>query len=63
MEFLDCNEDLEWLFSTHLSWMANHAHKFKSAILYGNEDAPERIDLYTSRDPLFEEFPTIVTLS
>ena len=47
--FMNSPEDILWLLNTHLKdWLPP---PFKSFILYGNEDAPERLDLYASQDP------------
>lgn len=53
-KFLNTLEDCDWLRTTHL----NHTlHEFRSFILFGNEDAPEGVDLYTTADPLcYDEY-------
>lgn len=47
--FMNDATDLAWLLTTHLKgrWVP----LFRSFILYGNEDAPVRLDLYASVDP------------
>lgn len=54
--FLDTEDDMEWLFDTHLpnlslSW------KPRSAIIHGNEDCPERIDLFPRVMPKMIDVP------
>jgi hypothetical protein len=50
---LRTSEDFDWLFSTHLRgfsslWTAADPHRpFVAAILTGNEDSPDTIDLYS----------------
>ena len=51
--FLNTQEDCDWLKSTHLK---NRPElEFKSFVLYGNEDAPEKVELYFSNDPLYTD--------
>ena len=48
--FLNNPSDCEWLRSTHLK---THAPvDFQSFVIYGNEDAPDKIELFASADPL-----------
>lgn len=42
MKFLETAEDMAWLAEVHHTGAAAYA----CAILHGNEDAPERIELY-----------------
>ena len=53
--FINDNAGCAWLRSTHLKGIAVPApwHEFKSFVLMGNEDAPEEVNLYLSRDPLY----------
>ena len=57
--FLNTKEDCDWLRSTHLNTFQNL--NFKSFVLFGNEDAPEKVRLYESNDPLYNDnFQTII---
>lgn len=47
--FMNEASDVAWLLSTHLR--GRYAPPFRSFVLWGNEDSPERLDLYTSIDP------------
>ena len=47
--FLNDPSDVLWLLSTHLK--GRYAPPFQSFILFGNEDAPEKVQLFASRDP------------
>lgn len=58
MILLDTADDIRWLKDTHLKGIK--VPTFKSAVLHGNEDAPERIDLYNKRDPLHTDRPILV---
>ena len=57
--FLDTPEDCQWLRDVHLGGRTNY--KFESFVLYGNQDAPTRVDLYTTADPLFTDEPHTIT--
>lgn len=52
--FLNTQEDMAWLIEVHL---ANRPEfkQFKSAILYGNEDSPEKVELFFDSDPLITD--------
>jgi hypothetical protein len=56
--FCNSSEDVSWLKETHLK---NGVHEFASFILYGNEDYPDRIDLYLSSDPMYTDPPLVLT--
>ncbi len=57
--FLNTPEDCQWLRDTCLGGRTDW--KFESFILYGNEDAPEKVDLYPMAEPLITDEPhTIV---
>jgi hypothetical protein len=60
--FLDTPDDLDWLFETHLKHLADERSKYKSAVLFGNEDCPYMVWLYTSSDPLLTANKRIITL-
>lgn len=47
--FLNTADDMKWLRDVHLPRLSK---KFKSAVIYGNEDYPEMIEVYEKRDPL-----------
>ena len=57
-----CNtpDDCTWLLKTKLGNRPELAF-FKSFILYGNEDCPERVDLYESDEPLITDTPHTLT--
>jgi len=46
MTSLDTKEDMEWLASTH----CKTARAYKLAILHGNEDSPDKIELFAKND-------------
>lgn len=63
--FLNSQEDLDWLFTTHIkdcnedyNWIKENT---KSFILIGNEDCPEFIECYNSHDPKFGAKPFFTT--
>ena len=53
-DFADLGADLfdsiAWAFSEHVH--APDTGEYKSAVLYGNEDAPKRIDFFRTARPL-----------
>lgn len=61
--FLNKQEDINWLFETHLKndedigWLKTN---IKSFILIGNEDCPISIKCYSKRDPKFGDKPFLV---
>lgn len=56
LQLLNDNEDLAWLLDTHLKDVGD-TPVFRSAIVFGNEDCPQEIALYSSHMPLVSEFP------
>lgn len=54
MEFCNSPDDVQWLKDTALKGCEG-IPEFKSFVLYGNEAAPYRIDLYMSADPLYAD--------
>lgn len=44
--FLETSEDMKWLSDVHV----RAAKKYKFAVLTGNEDCPEKIELYVEND-------------
>jgi len=47
--FLNTADDMKWLRDVHLPRLSK---KFKSAVIHGNEDYPEMIEVYERRDPV-----------
>ena len=47
---------MQWLRDVHLPDLEHWA---KSAVIYGNEDSPDRIDCYDSQRPLIDDVPQI----
>jgi hypothetical protein len=45
-------DSIAWAFSEHIK--ETDTGEFNSALLYGNEDAPERIELYRTSEPLVD---------
>ncbi len=56
MRLINSEEDMQWLFDVHVKNL-HVSWKPRSAIIFGNEDSPERIDLYPRRDPLWTDIP------
>jgi hypothetical protein len=50
------SDDMPWLFSTHLKAYPQYRYA-KSAVLTGNEDSPNKIELYDKLDPLVTDKP------
>lgn len=52
-KFLNSADDVQWLKDTHLAGVAIPAPwpDFQSFLLYGNEDAPEKVELFLDDDP------------
>jgi hypothetical protein len=46
--FLNTPEDMQWLREVHLPQLPP---EYQSAILYGNEDSPDRVEVYMASDP------------
>jgi hypothetical protein len=56
--FINSTEDMLWLRETHLKLAVNcECNHFKSAIIYGNEDCPQMIDLYLETEPVVCDLP------
>jgi hypothetical protein len=51
MKLLNDIEDIAWLETTHLKKHKEVHGKFNSFILYGNEDCPDRVELYKKKEP------------
>ena len=60
--FLNKTEDMDWLWSTHLKPFNTLQLDFKSVMLYGNEDCPTRIELFTAKMPKYDTLPGKVFL-
>jgi predicted RNA-binding Zn-ribbon protein involved in translation (DUF1610 family) len=56
-EFLNAPEDVQWLQDTALKLLPQYHGKFQSFMLHGNEDAPERLVLYSDVNPLVSDVP------
>lgn len=52
---LSTDEDMQWLRDVHLPGL--DLRTYRSAILYGNEDYPTKIEVYASREPTIDERP------
>lgn len=61
-QFLNEPDDVQWLKDTALAGVPGLPF-FASFVLIGNEDAPEELHLYTSRDPLYSDTFTRVDFS
>jgi hypothetical protein len=49
---LDDSDDMHWLREVHLPGLDP---KYQSAVIFGNEDCPDRITVYEDPDPLFTD--------
>ena len=49
-------DDMQWLADAHLTDL-NISWKPRSAIINGNEDCPDTIELYPRKDPLYTDLP------
>ena len=50
--FLNTPEDMQWLREVH-----GVEGEYNAAIVYGNEDAPYRIELFYSAEPDYGQWP------
>ena len=48
--------DMNWLREVHLPKLAA---EYQSAVMYGNEDAPEQIECYLAAEPEVTDWPQI----
>ena len=53
---IDTDEDMKWLRDVHLPKLPA---TYKSAIIHGNEDYPDRIEVYAKRAPLVTDEPLV----
>lgn len=51
--FLNSPEDILWLKSTHLK--GRDVPPFRSALVFGDESNPERIELFSRTDPDWDD--------
>ena len=56
-QFFNDSEDIEWVKEVHLP---KNVPSFKSFIIYGNEDAPEKIELFEEKMPHYKAEPIFV---
>lgn len=54
--FLDTPGDCQWLRETHLKHVAD-LPDFGSAEVWGNEDCPDRVNLYSLQSPSIHDAP------
>ena len=54
--FLNSPEDMQWLKDVHVHNMPDNA---RSALIIGNEDAPDSIAVYDSTEPLVTDTPIL----
>lgn len=64
-QFLNDPDDMKWLFEVHISrqdeWKPDRPmDHYQSAVMYGNEDSPERIELFYDTRPHYEDEPIAV---
>lgn len=52
MQFINSPEDMAWLRDVF-----KLPNVFGSAVIYGNEDSPDRIDLFYNSEPEFYQAP------
>jgi hypothetical protein len=51
---LNTKADMQWLRDVHLPRLSK---RFKAAVIYGNEDWPNAVELYTKRNPTVHDTP------
>lgn len=59
--YLQTNDDIQWLFDTALKTI-NRPSWVCFAILHGNEDSPERVELFDSPSPNHDDKPTFTVV-
>jgi len=59
-EFLNTLEDIAWLQTTHLKM---YAMTFNSFIIYGNEDCPQKVEIFKRVNPTINSKPLAVFVS
>jgi hypothetical protein len=55
--FINNVEDMQWLKDVHVHNMPDTA---RSAVITGNEDAPDSIAVYDSVEPLYTDVPILM---
>ena len=55
MIFLNSRDDLEWAKEVH-----GVPQNAKAIVIYGNEDAPDKIEWYTKRNPSVNDIPKVI---
>ena len=55
-KFINDPEDMRWLRDVHLPSLGT---RYKSAVIYGNEDWPDKIEVYFSHDPAVTDRPLV----
>ena len=63
MIFLNSSDDIDWLFEVHLKSSGLTRSLYKSCLLYGNEDSPSKVELYTTTEPTVFDKPIVVAIS
>lgn len=61
--FFNDPESMKWLFEVHLPFICGNKSHFRSAILFGNEDYPKRIELYQSLNPNYKDQPLSIDMT
>lgn len=55
--FMNDAEDIQWLLDVHLS--GRRVPEFKSAVVVGNEDCPDLIEIYADYNPHYLADPVL----
>jgi hypothetical protein len=58
-ELINTQEDMDWLREVHLPLLSK---VYKSALIFGHEDCPMRIDCYSSEEPTVTDIPSTFLL-
>lgn len=58
IQFMNDAESIQWLKDVHVG----EKIQFESAIVYGNEDAPDKIELFTAMEPDYRDMPCCIIL-
>jgi hypothetical protein len=58
--FLNTFEDMDWLWTTHLKPFITTRLGYQSAVIWGNEDCPTKIELYKQLDPSYKQKPKTI---
>jgi len=57
IQLLNDEEDIDWLFDTHLAEFEKLRGRTESFIILGQEDSPDRVTLYMKSDPEIDDVP------